>query len=532
MEQPQELKKVKLSWKTAFAAVLVLFILLGLGTKLVLSINMGLNSDMVGEGLEAMEIWKHQNYFLSGYYLPSQDTFLFTELIPFQLIPQILTNYDPLALKAVTFIEFVLGIAILSYIAYMISGEALSALLFAALAVNVPGEGYQYYALPTSHTGTVVFLGLILALLIYMNKKEDERTHRNRKGIKIRSSKIQWNYIIGLVALVALTVVSDTIILPWLIVPYILIYILFVKEKSATMNMAVASMAVVSAIAYIFKTYFIYNWVVQDVFTPRAAADVFSMVVLYCTDLAVLLNQGLYSVSGGFEGFGILEALSLLAFGALAVYAVKNALADRKKWPFYGILLASCITMLALWLVSDYTIDVSSARYLTFTGLAIFMLIAISSRANDKAYGALALALLAMSAFYGIAQMGELGQPNAVEYGLISYLKENNQTFGYGTYWSSNIVTYLSGEEVTVRKTVFYRDDIKPWMWHSCERWYQSTPDQSFILVDNSSISDTGRDVIEALTTHLNASQALHYDKYDIYPLQGYHIAPFQVQRS
>jgi hypothetical protein len=183
-------------------------------------------------------------------------------------------------------------------------------------------------------------------------------------------------------------------------------------------------------------------------------------------------------------------------------------------------------------MVSDYTIDIASTRYLTFTAIAAFMAIAVSYRPADKVFSALALALLLISAFYGAVQLGDLKQPNAVEYGLISYLKENDQTFGYGTYWSSNIVTYLSGEEVTVRKTVFYRDDIKPWMWHSSERWYQSTPDRSFILVDNSSISDTGRDVIKALTSHLNASQALHYDKYDIYPLQGYHIAPFQVQRS
>jgi len=532
MELQLELKKVRLTWKTAFAAALIFFILFGFATKLVLSASMSLNSDMVGEGIEAMEIWKHQNYFLSGYYLPSQDTFLFTELIPFQLIPQVLTNYDPLALKLMTFIEFALGVAVLSYIIYALSGEAVNALLFAAMAANVSAEGYQFYALPTSHAGTVVFLGVILALLIYTGKKVEEQTQRNKKGKKIRSSKIFWMPIIVLAFLTALTVLSDTIILPWLIVPYIIVYLLFVKNKSGTMNIAIASMAAVSVIVYIFKTYFVYSWVVQDILSPRAAADMLSTVQLYFTALSALLNQGLHSIALGFKGFGILEALSLLAFLALVIYAIKNALEDKAKWLFYGFLLASGITMFAMWMVSDYTIDMASTRYLTFTVITVFMLIAVSYKANDRVYGVLALALLLISAFYGMVQMGELQQPNATEYGLISYLKDNNQTFGYSTYWTSNIITYLSGEDVTVRKTVFYRNDIKPWMWHSCERWYQSTPDRSFILVDNSSINDNGREVIRALTASLNASQALHYGKYDIYPLQGYHIAPFRVQRS
>jgi hypothetical protein len=528
LEQQLDINNIRLNWRTAFAAALVMFILFGLGTKLILSLNMGLNSDMVGEGIEAMEIWEHQNYFLSGYYLPSQDTFLFTELIPFQLIPQILTNYDPTALKLMTFVMFALGVGVLACIIYMVTGEVLHSLLFSALMTNVPAEGYQYFALPTSHTGTVIFLGLILALLIYMGKKSEEQAPKTKKGKKLRNTKVLWAPVIAVIALTALTVLSDTIVLPWLIVPFILVYLLF-GRKSDMMNVAVVSMAVVSVAVYVFKTYFIHNWVVQDVLSSSVAADLPSTVRLYFTALAALMNQGLYGIA---HGFGVLEAASLLAFLALAALAVKGAFEDRKNRLFYGILLASAVTMFAMWMVSDYTIDIASSRYLTFTAITVFMLMAMCLRPDDRVYGALALALLLISAIFGALQIGGLQQPNVAEYGLISYLEENNQTFGYGGYWSANIVTYLSGEDVTVRKAVFYRNDIKPWMWHSCERWYQSTPDSSFILVDNSTISDTGREVVGALAASLNASEAMHYDKYDIYPVQGFHIAPFQVQRS
>jgi hypothetical protein len=511
--------------------MLIIFIVFGLSVKVIQSSNMTLNSDMVGEGLEAMEIGAHQNYFLSGYYLPSQDTFLFTELLPFQLIPQIITGYDPLTLKVVVFIEFALGVAVLSYVVYLISENSICALIFAAMAMNLPPAGYYYFALPTSHMGTIVFLGIIFAILIYMIKKEEEQTHRNRKGKVIRSNKVQWAYVLGLIILVALTVVSDTIILPWLIVPYIIVYLLLIKEKSKTMNYAVASMAIVSVIVYIFKTYFVYDWVVQDVFSTGTSMDIISKIVLYFQDMAVLLNQGLSSVSEGFAGFSILEALSLVVFCALIVYAVKNALEDKKKKVFYSLLLASGITMLAMWLVSDYSMNSASARYLTFTAFTVLMLIALGYRDDNKTFGALIIGILLISAVYGVVQLSESQQPNASYYGLISYLKQNNLTFGYGDFMDSNAITYLSGGAVTVRSASFYTNTIQPYIWLSCMSWYQSTPDSSFILVDNSSLDENAQSVVKSLTTSLNASEPLHYGSYDIYPLENYHIGSYQVQR-
>jgi hypothetical protein len=358
---------------------------------------------------------------------------------------------------------------------------------------------------------------------------------KGKVGRKTRSAapRVQWAYVIGLAVLVTLTVLSDTIMLTWLIVPYVLAYVLLYKRKTLTMNVAVSCMAALSALAYVFKTYFVYNWVVQNVLTRRETPDIISVnLPLYFRSLAAVLNQGLIAAADGLKGFGVLEALSLVVFVGALAYAAKNAVEDRPKRFFYGVLLISALVMFALYLVSDYTIDESSARYLTLTALTVFMLIAISYKNGNKLYGALALALLLVSAIYGYTYVSGLdGRPNAQEYGLISFLKENNLTFGYGTYWDSNIFTYLSGEDVTVRATFFYRDDMRPNVWLACERWYKSTPARSFILVDNSSLDNNSMEVIKALTTKLNASQALHYGKYDIYPLEGYHIGPFEVKR-
>lgn len=131
-------KYVNFSRKFIINLCLTFFIIFGLASKLFISIYFRLDSDSVGMGLMSMEIGKHNNYLLSGYHLLSSDSLVFTELIPFHLIPQILTNYNPLSLKIITFLIFVLSIIILAYLVYFVSGNIFHALLFGALAANIP----------------------------------------------------------------------------------------------------------------------------------------------------------------------------------------------------------------------------------------------------------------------------------------------------------------------------------------------------------------------------------------------------------
>lgn len=514
------LKNAGQRWKTIFAIVLVLFILFGFATKLMISSNLGLNSDMVGEGLQSMEIWKHQNYLLGGYYLPSEDTFIFTELLPFQLIPQILTNFDPLALKLVSYVIFVLAVAALSYVVYLVSGETICALLFAALAANLPPNGYAFFDFPTTHIATMIFTGIIFALLLYMGASEKTADSKAKKGKKKQAalSNTQWAYLAGLALLVAITVLSDTIVLTWLIIPYILAYLVFFKGKNRALNMAIACMALVSVICYIFKTYFVQNWARQAMVSRDISGILSINLPLSYKSLAILLNQGLYQVADGFTGFGLLEALSLIVFILLVAYAVKNALGDKKKWFFYSILLISGIFMFATFLMTVRVKDLSQARYFTFMALSVFMLIAISYRREDKVYNALVVSMLVISAIYGFTFVTtQLHAPNVQENGLISFLKQNDLTWGYATYWDANVITYLSDEGVTVRAVHFLPDGVESDTLLSDEQWYQSPPAKTFILVDNSSLDEVDRAVVQSMTRSVNYSDILHYGNYDIY---------------
>jgi hypothetical protein len=216
------------------------------------------------------------------------------------------------------------------------------------------------------------------------------------------------------------------------------------------------------------------------------------------------------------------------------LYTLKNGVQDKEQRPFYGLLLISGIVMFASFLVMSLVKDITQARYFTFTALTIFMVAGISYRKNDKIFSALALAFLILSAAYGLSRASEVWgyQPNAHDYGLIGFLKENNLTYGYGSYWASNSLTYLSGEDVTVRAVLFYRDDLRPNAWLGCERWYQSPPDNAFILVDNSTLSDNGRQVIGSLAQALNASEPLYYGNYLIYPTHSQAFRTSEVRAS
>ncbi|HPD75575.1 MAG TPA: hypothetical protein PKZ65_05910, partial [Methanoregulaceae archaeon] len=143
-------------------------------TKGVISFFFRLDSDSVGMGVMAMEIGNHGNIFLSGCHLLSSDSLVFTELIPFQLVPQILTGYSPVALRMVTFIIFVLSVAVFSLILYFVSNRTFPALLFAALAANIPPEGYHWLAFPTSHNATILAGAGILLILLWL-KRTSER---------------------------------------------------------------------------------------------------------------------------------------------------------------------------------------------------------------------------------------------------------------------------------------------------------------------------------------------------------------------
>jgi len=519
-------KYVNFSRKFIINLCLTFFIIFGLASKLFISIYFRLDSDSVGMGLMSMEIGKHNNYLLSGYHLLSSDGLVFTELIPFHLIPQIFTNYNPLSLKIITFLIFVLSIIILAYLVYFVSGNIFHALLFGALAANIPPEGYFWLAFPTTHNATILF-GAVILLIVLLLKKSAENSVESEGKNKKKKTDVPyfppWKYIILLLLLVFFSVLLDTIILIWLVIPCILSYLLFSERKTRLMNLVVVFISTTSVIAYILKTYFIPSWFKANYGINSIPDIVLVNIPLFFKSQVMYLNHGLFSFISDVTTIGPIEIFSLTLFACAIIYVFKNAWYDWKtcsseKKFFYSILLMSIAMIFCSFLISSYVYDLMGARYLTFTTLALLMLVAVSYQVREKIFFLIILSLLMFSALSSCVYISAMNlNPNEREYDLIAFLSTQNLTYGYGTYWDSNVITYLSGENITIRSTYFFPDDIKPYLLNSCDRWYEHKPTRSFLIKDTTLLSEKAQDNFPLLIKTGNQSDLLHYRDYDIY---------------
>jgi hypothetical protein len=510
--------------------VLVIFIIWGLITKFFISINLKLDSDAVGMGVMSMEIGKYHNFLLSGYHLGSADPLVFTELVPFQLIPQIFTNYNPLALKVMVFFIFILSIMVLAYLVWSVSGNFPSALLFAALAANVPFEGYFWFAYPNSHNATTLFGAVILVILFYYSlsaEKQQDSVGNPRKKKTGETYTIPRLCSPVLIVLVFLAVFSDTLIVVLVLVPFILAYLLFYEKKTKIMNSLIISLGITSVVAYILKTYFITSWIKAD-YEMNSISEIFFVTIpLFFKTQFLLLNNGLSALAGGSAAVGPVEIISLVLFAAVILYCIKNGWDDwhtiaPEQRRLSVVLLFSVFVMAIAFIVSGYAHNITASRYVTFTALVLLMLVAMTCPVSKKACAYLVVSLLLVSAIAGSLALGSVNtNPNDRELGLITYLKSQNLTYGYGTYWNSNIITYLSGETVTVRSTYFLPDDLMQDHLNSCDRWYTTRPDRMFLLYDTTRPEDKAQKNFPLLVKPNNTSQILKYRDYEIYPFNN-----------
>jgi hypothetical protein len=523
-------KKMQFSRDSYLSPVLVIFIIWGLITKFFISVNLRLDSDAVGMGILSMEIGKYHNFLLSGCHISSADPLVFTELVPFHLIPQILTNYSPLALKVMVFFIFVLSIMVLAYLVWSVSGNFPSALLFAALAANIPSEGYFWFAYPNSHNATTLFGAVILVILFYYSRlaeNQQDRIENARKKKTGETNNIRLLCSAVLIALVFLSVISDTLIVVIVLVPFVLTYLLFYGKKTGIMNSLIISLVITSVVAYLLKTYMIPGWIKTNYEMNGISEIFFVKIPLFFKTQLLLLNNGLSAFAGGSAAMGPLEIISLVLFAGVMICCIKNW---RDKWHstapeqrlLSGVLLLSVLVMAISFIFSGYSYNITATRYVTFTALALFMLVAMTCPVSRKGCGFLVISLLLVSAIAGSLAPGPANtNPNGRELGLITYLKSQNLSYGYGTYWDSNIITYLSGENVTVRSMYFLPDDLMQNKLNSCDRWYTTRPDRMFLIYDTNTPEDRAQKNFPLLVKPNNTMRVLQYQDYEIYPFNN-----------
>jgi hypothetical protein len=190
----------------------------------------------------------------------------------------------------------------------------------------------------------------------------------------------------------------------------------------------------------------------------------------------------------------------------------------------YSILFTAAVIMMIAYIGSGYARDISTTRYLIFTGLFIFILIAVSFNEKSKLFLCAIIALLALLAISNILYISAMdNQPNKAQYGLIDFLLANDLHYGYGDYWSANVITYLSNENVSIRQmnfndSIYKLNDtskIIPYMWFSGESWYVYQPDEYFVIIEKDKWIQT--ELIDGYVKTHDVYEKLEYDNYDIY---------------
>jgi hypothetical protein len=457
---------------------LVISIVSGLALKFLISQSVSLTSDHA-YGLATREIYSNQNFLLINFYYPQVGPYYFTDIYTFQLVPQVVSNYSPFALKLVGFVIFCLVILMFSFLIWKISKNLTPALIFAAFVANLTPLSYYHYA-QIYHVGAIFFIGILMILLF-----------------RFPETKLHV-YVISLIILL-LIVISDSLIIIWFVLSGLLYYAYsFYISKIDWRNLLKVDFKkidtkglwfiIVSVVAVLWANSLIKN--IRYLTSYLAPLNIVSSMtalqqaVMFCKNIILLYNSTVYQFLFTKGNLNILDYLTLVSAISLAFYSIfllrKNV---HKRLTIFCI--CSLITGFLVFSVSNVVPEV---RYLLFYGIIIFVGIAVMYKKNDHIFLSLVLCVLIFNGASNFVYVQSMDTtPNQHEYDLIAFLESNNLHYGMADFWDSNVISYLSNGRVIIRAVVPSGDKLFPFKWLSVESWYSNdeTKKFNFILVRN-----------------------------------------------
>jgi hypothetical protein len=212
---------------------------------------------------------------------------------------------------------------------------------------------------------------------------------------------------------------------------------------------------------------------------------------LFFQSLAMLTCHALYDVL--IFKFGVLDILLAIAFIAVLYLAITRY--NRKAKYLYAMFLASGAIMLLMFLFTGFVTGFWAVRFLLFTAISVFAVIALAYDEKDEKLGlnalllVLVIVLIVSTVPANLTRLASLdGHPNQEQYGIIEYLKNHNDTVGFSDYGNSNVITYLSGGQVVIRSArMADNGGLEQYPWLGSNRWYDVPPTRYFILAKNDS---------------------------------------------
>ena len=519
-----------LNTKSIAIVILAILVIYGLFAGFMYSLNFDLGSDTVVPGIVAMEVFNHGDIQFD---FPVNDPYLFTDIYTFHLLPQLLSGYDPTVLRLTAFAMFLILIAIFSYIIYRYAGTV-SALMFAALMANLSPDAYTYFISPEWHEGTLIATGIFIILLNFD---------------RIKKSSMYWTAACVIAA--ALVMLSDSTFLALFIIPYIAYYILFkraelqkslskkkagkqgngtvdISDKGGQKNtdIILLSVALIPTLAWLFKTYeptSLGLWMPYFDSTPVSLVGIqYALTVnlpLYFQCITFLVSQAWYNVLG--LHIGLLDIpMALIFIAALGISVVRT---NKNARYLYMMFLVAAIVMFLGFVFSSLTDGLWSSRFLIYTALSVFAVIALGYDEKDESNKlnlvllGLVVVLVLSTVPLNYSRLVSLdSHPNQDENQLISFLESRGYNFGYSDYANANLLTYLSKEQVTVRSVRIQNGKIDPYPWLAAVKWYNVHPSKFFIL------SKTGTEFNGGLFVLVNAHPPSLVETY-----KGYNVFYF-----
>lgn len=449
-------------------AIFSLLALFGIITGFLYSINLNLNSDTVVPGIVAREIFEHSNFQFN---FPIYDSYLFTDVYTFHLLPQFLSNYNPDVLRLTAFGIFLLVVFTFSYLIYRYT-DSVKALIFAALITNLNPNAYTYFINPEFHIGTLLATGILLYLCDPLKLQ--------------KMSKMMLAAIIVLAGLIAF---SDAIIFAFFIIPYAIYHMFFRrqwnsdldagakntkerlklersrKENNRKIDLFVIALLIMTIAVTLYK--FVQPAFLNDAIPAYVTHSSYDNLVennvstltsnfhQYFLSLSLLVNENIYHILSG--NFNILDIGIAIIFIAVIVYSFTKT-GNISRYLRLMMIISIVIVFIG-FTITSFSSEASSinSRFLVYTVISIFTFIAMAydnkSDIRSTLYIVAILILIILVALTNGLNFKTLDfKPNNDQFNLISHLENNNETFGFSGYSDSNLITYLSKENVVLRE--------------------------------------------------------------------------------
>jgi len=431
---------------------------IGLVYKFLISVFQPLTSDTVVPGLIAMEIWRHQNLVLHDMVLPAPDPNIIEDLI-FFLIPQVLSNFNPLIFKISGFFIFVCIVLVFSLLLYSYIKKPAAILLFIALMTSscpsqVIRDNTYYYAskfiLPVFHNSTVFFFGVLMYLIF--SKKWDT-----------------FPRIIVPISILALVTLSDSLLVIWFVVPLIFMYFFSwgtnYQPRAIFIGICVLTSIITHFIKYFNPMLYEYADFSFRLFS-RTPEEFSKFTLLFQTYLVPDFFNS--TILPGIIIIAAIIGISLI----LAVLVKRSNLKDDDKRVIIFSISSIFSTMAIIILFSE----MDAWPYISQIPILIYIiatLLIFKIRIHTKFFHSLLVILITINLIMLTGLILNIpNSPNENQYTLIKTLEENGITHAYANYWDANLISYLSNEKVQVR-AVEYVGVLTPFIDLSNIRWFE-----------------------------------------------------------